>query len=95
MMHPDIREDVLAARAAQRTAAHPQIIEDPGMKRVREQAARMLAMPELVAYLADRYLVTNAETPPTGVSLEQWMLARSLQAGVLEHLFQLGGQHNG
>lgn len=90
MIHPDIQRDVLAARASRQEAPTPEILANPTMQLVQQQAAALLtASPELVQWMAHRYLVTNAEAPPAGVPLDTWMLARSLQASVLEDLFAL------
>lgn len=94
MMHPDIQADVAAARAALRPNGHTHVAADPTTQLARQQAAALVrTAPELMAWMTHRYLVTHAEAPPQGVDLAQWMLARALQASVVEDLYHLASQH--
>ena len=91
MIHPDVMADVAAARGQHKAADTP----PPGIEvnetivRASQQARTVLHQRELVALMAQRFVVTNLEGPPAGCTMNDWMLYRAGQASVLEWLYQM------
>ena len=90
MIHPEILDEVAAARAASKTAQAPPVPEvNETVVRAGQQARQVLHCRELVALMAHRFVVTNLEGPPQGMGMGDWMMYRAGQASVLEWLYQM------
>ena len=87
-MHPDIQRDVLQARGQQENEQSP-IPPSTFMDTVREQARRTIAMHELMAYMAHRYVVAGASVPPQGIDFAQWQAHQASRGEMLAHLYAL------